>query len=111
MKRYLVDDDELISLLDSHNFQEVTSFPYEINDNMILFRRGTISRWGGSMSSGSDSLSIATPNRLQGIGTEVEPAFIWRTEKYQELIFIRSGKRWVGAYHESGELLSSASRY
>ena len=111
MKRYLVPDEALVSLLDSEEFEEVKTFPYEVNDNIILFRRGTITRWGGSAGNNSDALAITTRGGgVTGIGDRIEPAYVLRKPEYPGVIFIRSGTSWIGAYHESGKLLSSASR-
>jgi hypothetical protein len=111
MKPYLVPDETLVSLLDSEEFEEVKSFPHEVNDSITLFRRGTITRWGESAGSNSDTLSITTKGGgVTGIGDKVEPAYILRKPEYPRVIFIRSGTSWIGAYHESGKRLSSASR-
>jgi hypothetical protein len=112
MQAQLVPDDELLKMLDSSEMTEVKEFPHEVNENIVLFRRGTLSRWGGTMSSQSDSLSIGVkPGGLIGVGGEAEPAYVGRSIEYPNVIFIRSGRSWIGAFHESGEQLSSASRY
>jgi WD40 repeat protein len=112
MKEHLVPDEQLLKMLDSGEMQEVTQFPFEVNDNIILFRRGTISRWGGTMSSSSDSLSIALKSGdLMGIGNDAVQVYLTRLESFPKIIFIRNGNTWIGAFHESGILLSSAARY
>jgi hypothetical protein len=112
MQAHLVPDDDLLKMLDSSEMTEVKDFPHEVNDNIVLFRRGTLSRWGGSMSSQSDSLSIGLKlGGLIGVGNEAEPAYIGRSTKFPNVIFIRNGRSWVGAFHASGEQLSTASRY
>lgn len=111
IKRYLVPDETLVSLLDSEEFEEVKTFPYEVNDNIILFRRGTITRWGGSARNDSDALAIVTKvGGVTGFGDKVEPAYVLRKPEYPSVIFVRSGTSSIGAYHESGKRMSSASR-
>jgi len=110
MKDHLVDASDLIGMLDSAEMAPIEQFPYEINENIILFRRGTIRRWGGTMSSSNDSLSIGTKASLVGVGNDKKPVSVGRLVKYPEVVFIRNGDDWVGAFHESGRQLSSASR-
>jgi len=135
MKSYLVPGDELVSMLDAKTFEKVEKFPHELNENIVLMRRGTLKRWGSEITNGGDSLSIATPYVMMGVGSgaaaavktdaggitapgismvgsgsEEDAAYVARFEKYPKLFFVRSGNKWVGAFHESGRLLSSASR-
>ncbi len=110
MKDHLVDASDLIGMLDSAEMDPIEQFPYEINENIILFRRGTISRWGGTMSSSDDGLSIGTKASLVGVGNDKKPVSIGRLVKYPDVVFIRNGDDWVGAFHESGRELSSATR-
>lgn len=112
MKSHIVPDDALIAALDADDLQEVTKFPHDVNDNIVLFRRGTVSSLGYTMSSTSDSLSIATrKSGLIATDNDVEPAFVGRIPGRHAVILIRSGRTWIGAFHESGMLLSSAQRY
>lgn len=135
MKSYFVPDDELASMLDAKTFEKVEKFPRELNENIVLMRRGTLKRWGSEMTSYGDSLSIATPYVMMGVGSGsggavktdkggiVAPgiamvgvgaggdaAYVARFEKYPKLFFVRSGSKWVGAFHESGRMLASVSR-
>jgi hypothetical protein len=109
MKSYLVPDNELVSMLGAKGFEKVEEFPCELNDNIVLMRRGTLKRWGSESTSLDDSLSIVTPETTVGTGSE-DVAYVARFEKYPKLFFVRSRNKWVGAFHESGRLLSSASR-
>jgi hypothetical protein len=100
-------------MFNSPDMEEVTTFPFDVNENITLFRRGSVSRWGGTSSSSNDSLSITMKEGgLWGVGSDAESelAYVGRLAQYPEVIFIRSGTRWVGAVHESGRVLSSASR-
>jgi hypothetical protein len=137
MKKYLPADDDLIAMLISAQMERVYSFPHDANDNIVLIRGGTVTRWNTTFSNMSDYLAIATPQGLIDIGTSWgqwspstehshvrlscggdnntgvtpnAPVFVGRMSKYPEVVFVRSGTDWVGAFYENGELLSSASR-
>ena len=112
MKGHLVPDEVLLKVLHANALEEVTTFPHEINESIVLFRGGTIHRWNSTMSSADDSLSIAAKETgLIGIGSTAEPAYVVRFPEHPTVIFIRNGCSWVGAFHESGRLLSSAGRF
>jgi hypothetical protein len=136
MKKYIPADDDLVAMFDSKQMEKINVFPHNINENMILIRHGTLTRWNTTFSNTSGFLAIATPQAFTGIGTDRseysqgvdgntkfvlgagdnsdrpqnEPVFVGRLSKYPRVIFVRSGTDWVGAFHESGELLSSADR-
>lgn len=96
MKPYLVPDDELLALLDSDNFEEVKTFPHDVNDNIVL-----------SKSNSGDSLSIAA-KRSGTLGMGIGgPTYVGRAAQYPGVVFVRIGRLWIAAYLESGVLLSS----
>ena len=107
IKSIIPEPDELIGMLDSTAMNPIDSFPVDLNENIHLMRRGTLSRWGGTSTSTSDSLSIATKNGLYGIGDGVLPVHVKTTE---HLIYIRNGSAWVGAFLPDGRMVVSASR-
>jgi hypothetical protein len=111
MKSYLVDDKDLIAMLDSEQLEEIRDFPCELSTGIVLVRSGTFSRWGETMSSFGDSLSVATQHSgFLGVGTEVRPIYVGRNPKYPHLVFVRYGRTWLGAFHEEGWNLNEASR-
>lgn len=111
VKKDLVEDSDLSAELDSETMEEITTFPHDVNPNIVLFKQGTIERFGGTLSSRSDSVSIGTRFKMIGGSDEVEPIYVGRSEKYPNIIFIRNGKNWVGAFHTDGRLLSAAYRF
>jgi hypothetical protein len=135
MKKDIPADADLVAMLDSKTMEKIEVFPHQVNDNIILIRKGTFERWNTTFCNAGNFLAIATPQALVGLGiswsegvsdtnhstmrwgpedvgsvSQNEPAFIGRLLKYPRVIFIRSGANWVGAFHESGECLSSAKR-
>jgi hypothetical protein len=135
MKKHIPADDDLVAMFDSRRMEKITKFPYEVNANIVLIRHGTISRWKTTFSNTSGFLAIATPQAFVGVGCDRcesserggyaaftfgdandcdrpqnEPVFVGRLPKYPQVIFVRSSTDWIGAFHESGKLLSSADR-
>lgn len=98
-------------LLSSPILSEVTEFPYELTPSIVLFRKGTISRWGSTMSSGDDSLSIATEGRLLGIGPGAQPVFVAIDRPRKGFVVVRNGTTWVGVFRNDGRILASASSF
>lgn len=105
MKNFLVPDEELVSLFDADDFEAVTKFPHKVNDNLVLNRGKP-----GEEPTEEDPLSIGA--RVSGVISVGggAPAAVGRRADRPGVIFIRNGKGWIGAFHESGRLLSSASR-
>jgi hypothetical protein len=104
--------DELVALLDSSDLREVTEFPYEVTPNIVVFRRGTISRWGHTASNLSDALSITTKTGgVMGVGNGVQPVFVGSICGYPELIVIRNGTNWAGVFRHDGQAVASVSRF
>lgn len=111
-KKKLPTPEELLALLDSPNLQEVTSLPYEVTSSIVVFRNGSISRWGGSASSTGDGLSITTEaGGLIGVGDSVKPVFVQVPSDDNGLVVIRNGNSWVGVFQKNGECVASISRY
>lgn len=108
IKSIIPKPDDLIQLLDSTKMKPVDTFPVDLTDNIHLMRRGTLSRWGGTSTSGSDSLSIVTPHTLMGVGDGVLPVHSRITDR---IIYVRNGPDWVGAFLPDGRMIMSASRY
>ena len=112
MKRHMIADDLLIDLLDSDNFREINGFPYEVNENIIVFRQGNVARWGKLVGNADDSLSIASKMRGHiDSGNVTERAFVGELPEHPGVFFIRCGTKWIWAFHESGALLSWARRF
>lgn len=107
IKSLMPKPNELVQWLDSNEMEPVVSFPIDLTENIHLMRRGTLTRWGGTSTSGSDSLSIVTPHSLMGVGDGVMPVHIKVTEN---VIYIRNGSSWVGAFLPDGRMIMSASR-
>jgi|GEM_PF-3443131 len=110
MKPHLVRDTDLIAMLDSLDREEITKFPHELTDGIILMRRGTISRWNSHISNDKDSLSIVTRYVMISAGNEVEPVYVGTNPNYPRVIFIRSGSTMIHALHTEGRHLSTAYR-
>lgn len=135
MKKYIPADVDLVAMFDSKKMEKIKAFPHNVNENIILTRQGTVTRWNTTFSNISGFLAIATPQAFTGVGAarsdysrvdgrvtfafgggdnsygpQNEPVFVGRLPKYPQVIFVRSGTDWIGAFHQSGELLSSADR-
>ncbi len=108
IKSIIPKPDDLIQLLASTEMESVDTFPVDLTENIHLMRRGTLSRWGGTSTSPSDSLSIVTPHTLMGVGDGVLPVHYKITD---QIIYIRNGPDWVGAFLPDGRMIMSASRY
>jgi hypothetical protein len=85
----------------------VETFPIDLTENIHLMRRGTLTRWGGTSTSGSDSLSIVTPYSMMGSGDGVMPV---HTKITKDIIYIRNGPNWIGAFLPDGRMIMSGSR-
>ena len=107
IKSIIPKPEDLIPLLDSDELDPVDAFPADLTDNIHLMRRGTLSRWGGTSSSSSDSLSIVTPHILMAVDNGVLPVHSKVTDK---IVYIRNGPNWVGAFLRDGRMIMSASR-
>lgn len=109
MRRHVPTEKKLLEMLDSTTMMGIEQFPYDLTPGIVLFRKGEIHRWGSSMSSGDDSLSIGTETAgLIGVGSTAMPVHV---AKEGEVVFIRNGQDWVGAFHRSGVYLGAASRH
>ncbi|MGN6369369.1 MAG: hypothetical protein ACTHN5_14010 [Phycisphaerae bacterium] len=94
---------DLAALLSSPDFTEVTTFPYDATPSITLIHGGTVTKFGGVMSSSGSALSVATARSgLCGIGSSRQPTFIRRDPAYPSLIFIRDGKTWLGVFTADG---------
>lgn len=108
IKRFIPSEAKLRAMLDSTEMVEVTSFPYDVTANIALMRRGTLTRWGSTMSSGGDELSIVTkPGTIKGVGAGTAPVHV---KLDGEVIYVRNGSDWLGAFHQNGTFLGSATR-
>ena len=110
MKAKLPPPEILVDLLTSRELAEVTSIPHDVTTNIVVFRKGTITRWGSTSSSEDDSLSIATPEGMLGIGGGVLPIFVGPYPGDADLVCIRNGNSWVGVFHRDGRHIASVSR-
>lgn len=108
MKRFIPTDTKLRSMLESTEMVEVTSFPYDVNSNIVLMRRGTLTRWDSTISNGNDDLTIATEK--SGTVDSVSGVAPVHVKVDGEVIYVRNGSDWVGVFHESGIFLGSATR-
>lgn len=99
---------DLAQILDATDLNVVGSFPIDLTENIHLMRRGSFSRWGGTSTSGSDSLSIVTPYMHMGVGDGILAVHYKITD---EIIYIRNGPDWVGAFLHDGRMIVSASRH
>jgi hypothetical protein len=111
LKESIPTPERMVDLLDSSELNEVADFPHEIAPSIIIFRRGTISRWGSTMSNESDNLSVATEEGgMMGIGGGIQPVFIGLDQPTKGLVTIRNGNSWVGVFQKGGRRIAWASR-
>jgi hypothetical protein len=111
LKESIPTPERMVELLDSPELSEITDFPHEITPSIIVLRQGTISRWGATVSSSSDHLSIALePGGLMGIGGGILPIFVGVDQPTDGFVTIRNGNSWVGVFQRDGRMVASASR-
>jgi hypothetical protein len=112
LKESIPTPEQMVDSLDSSDMEEVTEFPHEITPSIIVFRRGTISRWGSTVSSDSDDLSIAAEGGgSMGIGGGIQPVFVGLDQPTKGLVTIRNGNSWVGIFRmKDGRRIAWASR-
>jgi hypothetical protein len=128
MKPHLISPEALAELLNSSDCTEITSLPFEVTPSIVVFKTGTISKWGSTMtfngtgsqitSSGSSpgglyfdgsGLAIATQaDGLRAVGSGSHPIFLIRHD--DDTICIRYGANWIGLFHRDGRLLEYAAR-
>ena len=99
---------DLVQFLDSTSMDLVESFPTDLTRNIHLMRRGSLSRWGGTSTNGSDSLSIVTPHAHAGSGGGIFPVHAKITT---DIVYIRNGADWIGAFLPDGRMVMSATRF
>jgi hypothetical protein len=111
MKNRMVSDADMAAMLTSADMKPVTTFPRELTPDVVLMRRGTLNRWGGSMTNDSDGLCIET-SKWDGYddGDNDGPAYIGRLDKYPGVVFVRCGSAWVAACTDDGWILSHVSK-
>lgn len=124
----LISPDELIALLDRPLGREVVDLPSDVTPSITVFRRGTISKWGSTMtantggagvtSSGSSPAGIYISGNGMAIATQADglrvvssgtlPIFV--IEQSPDTVCIRHGNDWIGLFHRDGRLLQTAHR-
>jgi hypothetical protein len=103
--------EQLVKMLDATGFTAVTTFPATITPNIILMRGGTLNKWGGTMSSGSTDLTVATPNGLFGVGGNSGSAFTYQNPAFPNVIFVREGQGELAVFDSRGEMLATVSKW
>lgn len=105
-----IEPDRLAEMLTSGQLHEVKDVPLDVTRGIVVFRQGTVSRWGGTFSSTSEGLSIGTKDHaLYGTGNSRKPIYVGRDPKNQAVVLIRQGTDWIGAFDEEGHLIATAS--
>lgn len=107
IKSIMPNPDELIGYMSSTEMNFVETFPIDLTENIHLMRRGSLAKWGIISTNNSDSLSIVTPHSVMGVGSGVMPV---HTKIARDIIYIRNGPNWVGAFLLDGRMIMSASR-
>jgi hypothetical protein len=101
---------ELARYLDANDFTLITTFPYDVTPNLTVLHGGTITKFGGVLSSGGPGLSVATPTGLYWIGNTAAPTFVARYSSFPRLIFIRDGHDSLDVFDDQGNLLAEVSK-
>lgn len=107
IKHIMPKQDHLIQLLDATDLDRVDSFPFDLSENIQLERRGPPVGANGASTSSSGSLSIITPALQMGLGDGISQVHHKKTD---DVIYIREGTNWVGAFLHDGRMIMSASR-
>jgi hypothetical protein len=109
----VLDDEELLSYLDSAELRRLAPPPpggqVEIAEGVVARNGGEFNRWGRT--SGGDGLAIETRRdcatlRLGPAGT---PVYVGRSRAHPRVVVVRTGRDWVGAFHEDGRIISAAT--
>ncbi|MGD0461684.1 MAG: hypothetical protein ABSB74_04265 [Tepidisphaeraceae bacterium] len=110
-KHQLVSDADLLGMFNAKDMTLVTAYPHDISPNVVLMHGGTMYRWGGSFSSGSNSLEVETRcGGNFGDSNYFGDAATGRLAKYPGVTFVRGGNHWIAAVSEDGWLLSAAMK-
>lgn len=111
LKDHLVSAEEIVATLDSTELTAVESLPLDVSPSIVLFRNGTISRWGSMMSSGNDTLSIASERHgLVGLGGPGSTVYVGKKKDDLNVVYIRCGTSSAAAFHQDGRLIAVAHR-
>ncbi len=111
MKNHIVDGDHLAAMMDAPGFMEVTEYPHDFSPRLFL-ERGSFARWGTRTSAPRSSLTIGAVTSWHSHQLDDSRRCAWRFSEHDpEVVFIRVGDDWLGAYHvETGTHLATASR-
>lgn len=104
MKSKLIPFDDVIRAGKQSNLKQVTEFPFDLTPGIVLFRKGSVHRWGGTATSGGDGLNINTPKMLLGLGDEINDVSVGAIDGFPERVIVKDGNSWV-LLTEGGELL------
>lgn len=104
MKPYLVPDDKLRDLLESHDFEKITNFPF-VTDHFVVSKE-TFKRESEPNVRYGTMLSIDSKEGSFGFGDSSGPTFIGEVPDYPGVIFICRGRNSIAAFQERGILLS-----
>jgi hypothetical protein len=108
MKRFIPTEEQLRTMLDSTEMVEVASFPHEVNSSVVLMRQGTLDRWDRTTTNLYDDLKIVAEKSGEVDSVNgIAPVYV---KVDGEVIYVRNGSEWVGAFHQSGVLLGSKTR-
>jgi len=102
----LVDDNDMVKAMTSHNMKEINQFPHDVTDNLVVRNGGSFSRWGYT-SSGDAVFIEAKRGGTIGAGGINEAVFISRKRDNPNVIFIRIENGWLGVFDTEGHYLSS----
>jgi hypothetical protein len=134
LRGHFVTPETLVGRLDAPGMTEVTIFPHEVTPSIVIFKKGTITRWGstiqfdrgsgqtgitsqggspGGVSSagGNDPLAIATQAfGLLTRGAGPSATYVMLDESDPGFLYVRYGNNWIGRFSSDGRLLEEATR-
>jgi hypothetical protein len=108
LKTHVVVDEDLVSMFNSSDLPEIKTFPHRVTADVEVREHD-----------GTFDIEMRRPDEFDMTDTSDAEYWFRRTEgtlfigrhaKYPQVVFLRRGKDWVGAFHESGILLSAAYR-
>ena len=104
LRGHIPSNQDLISALKSSELKEISTFPADITDNLVIVDGGTFSRWGTT--SGGEGIRIEARfggSISVGNGTDVVHVGRWKSDP--QIVLIRLGNCWIGAFHEDGRYI------
>lgn len=106
MRRFVIGDQDWSALMTASNFETITQFPHDVNENICLMYGGYVERWGVGHGSAQASPSVLTRRRGGwSFGSVYWPVEVGRSAKHPGLVFVRIEHKVLAAITEDGHVV------